>query len=180
LSRNLESTRDAQKTATDELVASIEAIKAKTGTGADPGQSYDIARRALATCESRVRAAHNRIRVVETNGQDFFHQWSKENTEYEDRDLKESSRQNRVKLKASFESVIHDMWKADDACRPVLTAIRDQMLFLKHHRNAPAVPERPPGSSDPALPAEALAKQTELAGRRAEEFVASARVPSKP
>src|SRR4051812_31159272 len=60
LARNLESTRDAQKIATDQLVAAVDVIKKETGEGADPAKAYEVARRTLATSESRVRAAHNR------------------------------------------------------------------------------------------------------------------------
>src|SRR3954471_2300522 len=70
LARNIESTRDAQKAATDQLAKSVEQIKLETGEGAAPAQSYELARRMLATSETRVRMAHSRVHVVKNDGAD--------------------------------------------------------------------------------------------------------------
>jgi hypothetical protein len=179
LARNMESTRDAQNAASEQVTTTVQTIKRDAWTGADPAQAYDLTRRLESASESRIRNAHSRLKVVKTNGEDFFRQWAKENTEYSDRDLRESSRQNRVKVQAEFDAAIAQMKKADAATEPVLTAIRDQVLFLKHHRNSAAVPARPANSSDPAIPAEALAEQTAVAARVATEFAASARASPK-
>ena len=118
---------------------------------------------------------HGRIKYVETNGEDCFRQWAKEIGEYSDRDLKESSRQNRLKVKAMFDAAITQMKAADDATRDALVAIRDQELYIKHHRNSESLPARPTTSADPGVPAEALAKKTALAAEKADAFVASVR-----
>jgi hypothetical protein len=178
LARNMESTRDAQTAASDQVTAAAQTIRREAWTGADPAQSYDLARRLDSVCESRVRSAHSRLKVLRTNGEDFFRQWSKELAEYEDKDLRESSQQNRLKVKAKFDAAIDQMKKADAATAPALTALQDQVLFLNHHRNVPTVPERPPNSRDPSGPAELLAEQTAVGARLATEFVES--VKSSP
>jgi hypothetical protein len=177
LARNMQSTLEAQQAAAEQISKGIQTIKTEAWTGADPAEAYDVARRVDASSETRVRNAHGRIKVVQSNGEDLFSQWSKENDEYQDKDLRESSRQNRLKVKASFDAAIEQMKKADAATEPALTAIRDQVLFLKHHRNSPTVPERPGFSADPALPAEALVKATNLAATLTQQFVDSARTP---
>jgi hypothetical protein len=175
LARNIESTRDAQTAAADQVLESIQTIKREAWTGAEPGQAYDQTRRLLAVAESRARNAHARVRVVENNGRDFFLQWSKEASEYQDQDLRESSRQNRLRVKAAFDKAIEAMKAADEATEPPLLAIRDQMLFLKHHRNSERVPPRPQNSADPMIPAETLMKATQRAAGLADAFVGTTR-----
>jgi Protein of unknown function (DUF2959) len=177
LARNMTSTLEAQQAAAEKISTGVQTIKTEAWTGADPADAYDVARRVDTSSETRVRNARGRIKVVQSNGEDLFSQWAKENDEYTDKDLKESSRQNRLKVKATFDAAIEQMKKADEATEPALAAIRDQVLFLKHHRNSPTVPERPSFSADPALPAEALVKATNLAATLTQQFVDSAQTP---
>jgi hypothetical protein len=179
LAHNMESTRDSQNEASQQVTATVQAIKRDAWTGADPAQAYDQIRRLEAACDTRIRSARARLKLVQSSGDDFFGQWAKENTEYQDKDLRESSRQNRLRVKADYDAAIAQMKQADAATEPAITAIRDQVLFLKHHRNSPAVPERPANSSDPAIPAEALAEQTAAAAKLATAFAASARASPK-
>lgn len=175
LGHTMETTRDAQKLASDKVTEAVATIKRDAWTGADPIEAYSLARRAELGCETRVQEARRRLTTLEFNGEDFFNKWALENTEYEDPKLKESSRQNLSRVKAKFDAALAAMKKADGVSQPALDALQDQVLFLKHHRNFPAVPERPLNSSDPAGPAEALAKLTDEAAAMATEFVASAK-----
>jgi hypothetical protein len=177
LARNMQSTLEAQQAAAEQISKGVQTIKTEAWTGADPAEAYDVARRVDSSSETRVRNAHGRIKVVQSNGEDLFSQWDKENDEYTDKDLRESSRQNRLKVKAAFDAAIEQMKKADEATEPALAAIRDQVLFLKHHRNSATVPERPSFSADPALPADALVKVTNLAATLTQQFVDSAKTP---
>jgi Protein of unknown function (DUF2959) len=173
IGRNMETTRDAQTKASEKVTEAVATIQRDTWTGADPIEAYNVARRAEAGCDTRVREAHRRLTTLEASANDFFRKWAVENTEYEDPKLKESSRQNLSKVKTQFDQALAAMKKADGVTQPALDALQDQVLFLKHHRNFPTVPERPLNSSNPAGPAQILAKLTEEAAAKATEFAAS-------
>src|SRR6476620_2974393 len=113
LARNFETTRDAQNATSEQVTTTVQTIKRDAWTGADPAQAYDSIRRLESACDSRLRNSHARLKMVQSSGEDFFRQWARENTEYEDKDLRESSRQNRVKVKAEFDATIAQMKKAD-------------------------------------------------------------------
>ncbi len=118
LARNMTSTLEAQQAAAEKISTGIQTIKTEAWTGADPSDAYDVAHRVDSASETRVRNARGRIKVVQSNGEDLFSQWAKENDEYTDKDLKESSRQNRLKVKAAFDAAIEQMKKADEATEP--------------------------------------------------------------
>src|SRR5436190_1298115 len=65
LARNVETARDAQTGAAEQITSSIEQIKKDAWTGADPAQAFDLARRLESSCKTRVRSAHDRIKSVE-------------------------------------------------------------------------------------------------------------------
>jgi hypothetical protein len=180
LARNTESVRDSQKAASEQITKTVERIKQEAWTGANPMDAYDMARRAESSCETRVRAAQERLKLVEASADLFFSQWRREIREYEDSALKASSRDNLARMEKSFNDALAQMHKADDGTQPALAAIQDQVLFLKHHRNFPEVPERPPNSADPTPPAERLVELTEAASRAADDFAAAARSMPPP
>jgi hypothetical protein len=179
LARYFESTRDSQQAAAEQVTSTVETIKREAWTGADSAAAYDQIKRLVASCETRVRTAHARLTMLQSSGEDLFDQWAREIREYQDGDLRQSARQSRSKVLAEFNDAMGKMRSADGATEPALGALRDQVLFIKHHRDTPTLPPRPEGAADPAVPAKTLADKTEVAAKAAGEFAASARGSEK-
>ncbi len=168
--RGLESARDAQVLARDQLVKTLDAIRRDAWTGAVPDDAYDLIRRMRSTCESRSTSAHQRIRQASLRGDEYFGQWSRELEDYDDTDLRASGRRARNDLKARFDETIRALKAAEATIEPVLTVIDDQVLFIKHHRGQQALPERPTPTIDPPAQADALINLTRLAELQVDDF----------
>jgi hypothetical protein len=81
----------------------------------------------------------DRIASIESVAKDLFREWEKELDQYSNADLRRSSEKKLDETKARYEDLIGAMKKAEGKMEPVLTAFRDQVLFLKHNLNAQAV-----------------------------------------
>lgn len=171
--RSLESVRDAQSLALDQCTRTLRAIRQEAWTGAEPDAAYDNIRRMRATCESRAHSADLRLSRAEFQGEDYFAQWGRELEDYDDNDLRENARRERTEVLARYKATLRHVHEAQDAFAPVLAAIEDQVLYLKHHRGQPAVPPRPAPVIEPLSRADDLTSRTTIARIAIDDFIAS-------
>jgi len=107
--------------------------------GGDLRAAYDRAKSDFDRCESQANDVHARVDAVEKVGEDLFDEWKKEIAQYESRDLASRSRSQLRETNARFDDMLRAMRRAEATMEPVLSAFRDQTLFLKHNLNAQAV-----------------------------------------
>lgn len=176
LVRQVRSARDAHSTATDQIVDTLRNVRLKTWTGAAPQESYDLVRRALATCESRYHTAQLRRERMEETASAFFDQWGRELEDYADETLRQESRRNLNDFKDRLKVVAKQMEETEEEMDKVIGVVQDQMLFIKHHRTAAALPPRPGPEVEPVLQAEPLVNMTSLTVLRADDFMSRAQV----
>jgi len=69
----------------------------------------------------------------------LFDEWESELDTYSNKRLRNESKAQLTDTKARYRPMILAMRKAEKKIEPVLTAFRDQVLFLKHNLNARAV-----------------------------------------
>ncbi|RGP39506.1 hypothetical protein BPTFM16_02851 [Altererythrobacter insulae] len=80
-----------------------------------------------------------RIEKIEDVSDALFTEWQEEIGQISNANLK---RQSLTKFKATqrrYKTLIDSMYKAESKMAPVLTALKDNTLFLKHNLNAQAV-----------------------------------------
>ena len=81
----------------------------------------------------------SRIDAIENVADALFDEWADEIEQYESAKLK---RQSQLKLKETqrkYNKLIAAMQKAESKMAPVLTALKDNTLYLKHNLNAQAI-----------------------------------------
>lgn len=81
----------------------------------------------------------SRIDAIENVADALFDEWTDEIQQYESAKLK---RQSQLKLKETqrkYNKLITAMRKAESKMAPVLTALKDNTLYLKHNLNAQAI-----------------------------------------
>lgn len=81
----------------------------------------------------------NRIRAVEDVSNTLFEEWQQELGEYNSRQLRSNSRQQLNQARKHYNRLMKAMRKAESKIDPVLSAFRDQVLFMKHNLNAQAI-----------------------------------------
>lgn len=89
--------------------------------------------------KSEAQAVRDRIDAVEDVAQALFREWEAELGEYESASLRRSSEQKLQSTKIQYDRLITAMHRAESRMDPVLEALQDQVLFLKHNLNARAI-----------------------------------------
>ena len=95
-------------------------------------QQYDF-------CKAKADNVGYRIQAIEEVSKALFTEWEGELNEYTNRSLKSRSRQQLKLSQQHYARLIKSMKRAETKILPVLSAFKDQVLFLKHNLNAQAI-----------------------------------------
>ncbi|WP_250656244.1 DUF2959 domain-containing protein [Alkalimarinus coralli] len=114
----------------------------------------------------------DRIDAVEDVSEALFDEWEEELKLYTSSSLREQSRRKITTTKKKYGQLMKSMRSAEAKMEPVLNALQDQVLFLKHNLNARAIDslkgELRTIESDVAR----LIKEMEKSIAESEEFIA--------
>ena len=80
-----------------------------------------------------------RIDKVESVAEALFDEWTSELDKYSNANLKRESQKQLRDTQRRYNSLIAAMRKAESKMPPVLSALQDNVLYLKHNLNASAV-----------------------------------------
>jgi len=131
-----ESQQDAQKqfkSALEEMTALI------NFDGGDLEEQYNIIQNQYEDSKEAAELVSSRIESIEGVSEALFTEWQDEIGQISRASFK---RQSTIKLKETkrrYQSLIKSMRKAESKMIPVLSALKDNSLFLKHNLNAQAV-----------------------------------------
>ena len=135
--------RDAQKAQTEakeEFQTALERFKAVIEVeDSNLEKKYQTLSKELERSEDRARAVHDRIKSVREVSDDLFKEWEKELGKYSDRALRAESERDLRETRRRADALIASMTRAERRIAPVLTPLRDRVLFLKHNLNARAI-----------------------------------------
>jgi hypothetical protein len=101
----------------------------------------------------RAATVRKRIGEVETVGADLFKEWEQEIKQITTSSLADGSRKQLRETRYKFDQMLDALKKSERSMEPVLTKLRDQVLYLKHNLNASAIA---------SLRGEATSIQTEI------------------
>jgi type I site-specific restriction endonuclease len=135
--------RDAQKAQTEakeEFQTALERFKAVIEVeDSSLERKYQTLSKELERSEQRASAVHDRIKAVRDVSDDLFKEWQKELGKYADRSLRAESERDLRETRRRADTLIASMTRAERRIAPVLTPLRDRVLFLKHNLNARAI-----------------------------------------
>lgn len=100
---------------------------------------YKLLQRQYDFCKSKSDDVSHRIAAIEEVSGSLFNEWEDELAHYSNRALRSKSRQQLKASKQQYARLIKMMRKAESRIKPVLSAFKDQVLFLKHNLNAQAI-----------------------------------------
>jgi hypothetical protein len=136
----VETARDGQEAAKEQFESALVRFKAVTGfEGGDLEEQYDRLASDYERCESRAEAVRKRIRAVDEVAGDLFAEWKAEIASMQNASLRRKSEQMMRKTEQRQQVLMKSMKRAESRMEPVLSAFRDQVLFLKHNLNAKAI-----------------------------------------
>jgi hypothetical protein len=136
----VEKARDAQEETKEQFQTALEKFSSVVNVPSSELQSkYNQLKAELDKSEARAKDVSTRIADVESVAGALFKEWQNELDQYTSKDLRRASEQKLKQTQARYEQLIGAMKQAERKIDPVLSAFRDQVLFLKHNLNAQAV-----------------------------------------
>ena len=81
----------------------------------------------------------NMARVEAWDAKSLFREWADELELISNANLKRDSQRKLKETQRKYDSLLRSMRKAESSMDPVLTSLRDNVLYLKHNLNANAV-----------------------------------------
>lgn len=112
-----------------------------------------------------------RIKSVNEVAGDLFSEWEEEIDEISTKSLRKKSEKQLDKTKDRFKELQNQMAASEKKMEPVLTKLKDQVLFLKHNLNAKAIAGLKSESGQIQTEIKSLIKEVEEASKEAEEFI---------
>lgn len=79
------------------------------------------------------------VAKLNTIAEDLFREWSKEIGTMNSADLKSKSQSQLDQTRRKYDAYFSQLKKSESAMDPVLSKMKDQVLFLKHNLNAAAI-----------------------------------------
>jgi len=140
LKDQVEKARSEQEKASEEFTDALTQVKEIYGfEGGDLEDFYNKLNSDYKSCEKRAGAVSERIDKVDQVANDLFVEWEKEIDEMTNEKFRSNSRQSLRTAKQRYARLNSAMTKAESRMQPVLTQLRDYVLYLKHNLNAQAV-----------------------------------------
>jgi len=137
---NVEDVQESQEKAQEEFKDALTKIKELYSfDGGDLETFYDKLKDSYEDCESRADQIEKRINDVEEVAHDLFKEWEEEITQIHDIKLKNSSKRSLRDAKIKYKKLETAMNKSTKRMYPVITKLKDYVLYLKHNLNAKAV-----------------------------------------
>ena len=136
----IEEVREDQQEVSEQFESALEQIKALYGMDeSDLSRQYDKLKNELERSESKAESLSGRIDDVEEIADDLFEEWREEADQISDRQLRSRSLKQLADTESKFRELHRSMNRSEASIEPVLTRLRDQVLFLKHSLNAQAI-----------------------------------------
>lgn len=137
---NVEDTRDAQQDAQEQFQDALERFgTVMTIEETELKKAYDQLKDEYEDSVDAAEDVSDEIQDVEQVAGDLFEEWAAENTTYGDATLRRNSENQLRDTKARYSEMLKAMKDAEASMKPVLTTMRDNVLYLKHNLNAQAI-----------------------------------------
>lgn len=132
--------RDSQKATKEQFASVLERFNTVISfQGGELEDKYRELKKELEKSEEQADDVRNRVDAVEDVAEALFSEWEGELDQYSSSSLRKSSEKQLKQTRSHYYHLIGAMKKAESKIEPVLSPLRDQVLFLKHNLNARAV-----------------------------------------
>jgi len=136
----VEDARDSQQHAKEQFKDALERYRSVVEVkGGDLQKRYDALNSEYEASVASARDVRSRIEAVEDVADALFKEWEGELKQYSNASLKSASAKELSRTRTEYRTLIQRMKAAEQRIEPVLSVLRDQVLFLKHNLNARAI-----------------------------------------
>lgn len=136
----VEDSRDAQQEAEEQFSSALEQLSEMISfDGGDLEDMYDDMVEVYEDSADSAEEVRERIDAVEHVATSLFKEWETEIAEYSNARLKADSQAKLRETRRRYDGMIAALRRSEAKMDPVLTALNDNVLYLKHNLNAQAV-----------------------------------------
>ncbi|WP_019616983.1 DUF2959 domain-containing protein [Psychromonas ossibalaenae] len=136
----VEEAKESQQEAQQEFSSALEALEALTRfDGGDLEKMYENINGKYEDSEQAAEDVSKRINAIEDVSDALFAEWQEELELYKNAKLRRDSEKKLRQTKTSYTAMLSAMKRAEKKMTPVLDALRDNTLYLKHNLNANAI-----------------------------------------
>jgi hypothetical protein len=136
----VEGARDAQADAQEQFRSAQEQLLELTDfDGGDLKGAYDDLSGEYEQSAEAAQEVSNRIDAIEDVAGALFDEWAEEITQYSNTRLKSDSQRKLRDTQRRYEELLKVLRRSEKRMEPVLAALNDNVLYLKHNLNAQAV-----------------------------------------
>ncbi|KPH65268.1 DUF2959 domain-containing protein [Pseudoalteromonas porphyrae] len=136
----VEEAKESQEESQEEFQSALERLT--TLINFDGGELQEAYNQLNDDYESSLKAAEDvtsNINKVEDVADALFDEWADELEQYKSASLKRESSKKLNSTKRQFDQLLRSMRSAESKMEPVLSSLKDNVLYLKHNLNAQAV-----------------------------------------
>ncbi|QYJ85919.1 DUF2959 domain-containing protein [Shewanella mesophila] len=132
--------KESQEEAQQQFSSALEEMQALLNhDGGDLEKAYNKAKDEYESSQEAADEVTNRIDKVEDVAEALFDEWQAEIGEISKASLRRNSETKLRETKRSYGQLVKTMRRAESKMPPILTAMKDNMLYLKHNLNAQAI-----------------------------------------
>ena len=132
--------RDSQEEAKEQFQSALEKFSSVLNfKGGELEDKYNTLKAEYDKSEAMANEVRDRIDAVEDVSEALFDEWEDELDQYSSASLRRDSEKKLSATRRQYKQLIKAMHNAEKKIEPVLTALGDQVLYLKHNLNAKAI-----------------------------------------
>jgi ElaB/YqjD/DUF883 family membrane-anchored ribosome-binding protein len=136
----VEAARDSQQEAKQQFKDALERYRSVVQVqGGELEERYQALNKEYQASEASAKDVRARIAAIEDVADALFDEWQDELKLYSNASLRASSAAELKRTRADYQALLQRMQAAERRIEPVLSVLRDQVLFLKHNLNARAI-----------------------------------------
>ncbi|WP_440874780.1 DUF2959 domain-containing protein [Thalassotalea sp. PLHSN55] len=136
----VEDANESQEEAQEQFSSALEGLTALINfDGGELAEQYEATKDQYEASEKAAEEVSQRVNAIEDVAEALFDEWSDEIEEFSNATLKRQSQGKYKETVRKYKKVIGAMRKAESSMAPVLSALKDNTLYLKHNLNAQAV-----------------------------------------
>ncbi|OYD21200.1 DUF2959 domain-containing protein [Oceanimonas baumannii] len=140
LVNRVDSAKTSQQQAQEQFSSALEQYRAVVSVnGGELETLYDRLNGEYEDSEAAAARVHERIASVESVAEALFDEWEDELEQYTNSNLRRQSERQLNDTRSRYQSLIRAMKRAEQRMQPVLSALQDNVLYLKHNLNARAI-----------------------------------------
>lgn len=140
LVNRVEDARESQEDAQEQFTSALDQFSQLINfDGGELQDVYEALNDKFEASQASAERVGNRIDKVENVAGALFNEWEDELEKFSNESFKRDSQRKLKETQRRYDSLIKSMRKAEAKMAPILTALQDNVLYLKHNLNANAI-----------------------------------------